>query len=101
MSDRFDCDDGALLMMERFKSIGITSTPVLGNLKKTGEQYLEIDHVWLLADIAGIKVAFDWGAPCPDNQHYEGFPITREQLLFFIDQDKTAPGLVTANPAQP
>ena len=60
-SSVFDCDDGTLLMLERLHSIGISSTPILGNLKMSGEKYPESDHVWLLADIAGQQIALDQG----------------------------------------
>ena len=84
----FDCDDATLVMLQRFSSVGIKAVPILGNLKVSGEKYQEIDHVWVLAQIGGIKVAFDWGAPWLDKQHYEGFPITYDQLVGFVEQDK-------------
>jgi len=100
-SASFDCDDGTLLMLERFESIGITSTPILGNLKMDDEQYGECDHVWLLADIFGRRLAFDRGVFYPDGQHYEGFQLSKEQLLNFVAQD-LGPAIVAAeNPAGP
>lgn len=86
-SPEFDCDDGTLLMMERLSALGVRSTPVLGNLKTSGESYLESDHVWLLVDIAGLRIAFDWGQPRVGSQYYEGFVVTYEQLLAFVQQD--------------
>jgi hypothetical protein len=98
-SASFDCDDGTLLMMERFQSIGITSNPVLGNLKMNGEKYAESDHVWLMADIAGCQIAFDRGAFYPDRQHYEGFLISKQQLLDFVAQDLDPAGQAAGHPA--
>lgn len=89
-SDAFDCDDGVLLMYERLSSIGIKSVPIVGDLDTTGEKYQEIKHVWLLAEIAGINIAFDWGTPWLDRQHYEGYPITYDQLVQFVKQDDKA-----------
>lgn len=101
-SASFDCDDGTLLMMERFQGVGITATPILGNLKMTDEKYLESDHIWLLADIAGRQVAFDRGVFCPDRQHYEGFHLNKQQLLEFVEQDRElAVKAVAGNPAGP
>ena len=100
-SATFDCDDGTLLMMERFESIGITSTPILGNLKTTDEQYGDCDHVWLLADIFGTQMAFDRGVFYPDGQHYEGYLLSEEQLLFFVAQDLEPISLAAENPAGP
>ncbi len=89
-SSEFDCDDGTLLMMERLNAIGIKSTPILGSLKKNGESYQESDHIWLLVNIAGLRIAFDWGKPHFDAQHYEGFAVTHQQLLAFVQQDRVS-----------
>ena len=89
-SPEFDCDDGTLLMMERLSTLGIKSTPILGSLKKNGESYQESDHIWLLADIAGLRIAFDWGEPRFGAQHYEGFAVTPQQLLIFVQQDRVS-----------
>ena len=86
-SPEFDCDDAATLMIQRFDDFGILATPVLGNLKMQGEAWLETDHVWVLADIAGMKIAFDRGVCCLDGQHYEGYLLTRSQLRYFVEQD--------------
>jgi hypothetical protein len=89
-SDTFDCDDGTLLMIDRFSSLGIKAIPIVGNLETIGEKYHEITHVWLLIEIGGINIAFDWGAPWLDKQHYEGYPITYDQLVQFVKQDASA-----------
>ncbi len=96
-SPEFDCDDSTLLMMERLSTLGIRSTPILGNLKKNGESYQESDHIWLLVNIAGLRIAFDWGEPRFDAQHYEGFAVTPQQLLAFVQQDRVS----QSNPVSP
>lgn len=83
----YDCDDGALAMLDRLTALGIKATPVVGDLNKTGEEYLELNHVWLIAEVAGIRIALDWGTPWLDRQHYEGYPITRAKLLEFVAGD--------------
>ncbi len=100
-SESFDCDDSALLMVERLSQLGVTATPILGNLKIDTEAYLESDHVWVLANIFGLSVALDWGTPRFDRQHYEGYTLTSPQLLFFVEQDLAkTPGL-NVLPASP
>ena len=100
-SATFDCDDGTLLMMERFENIGITSTPILGNLKATDEQYGECDHVWLLADMFGRQLAFDRGVYYSGGQHYEGYLLSKEELLEFVAQDMEPVSQTVENPAGP
>ncbi len=87
LSDSYDCDDGALAMLDRFTELGIRAIPIVGNIHQTGEDYLESDHVWILAEIAGIWIAFDRGMPWFDPQRYEGYPVTRGKLLEFVAQD--------------
>jgi len=84
----FDCDDATLLMMDRLSRIGITATPILGNVTETGETYLDSDHVWLLADMGDWHIALDWGIVRLGRQHYEGFQLTYTELLYFVDQDR-------------
>ncbi len=98
-SSDFDCDDSALLMLDRLKSIGITGTAILGNLKTTGESYPETDHVWILAEIAGRSIALDGGTIRFDRQHYEGFRISRDELLGFVAQDR-GQGQAVVNPSE-
>ncbi len=83
----YDCDDGALAMLDRLAALGIEATPVVGDLTRTGEEYRELTHVWLIAEIAGVRIALDWGTPWLDRQHYEGYPITRAKLLEFVEGD--------------
>ncbi len=100
-SGQFDCDDGTLLMLDRLASLGISATPMLGKLTATGETYLESDHVWVLAKIGPFRIPFDWGKVRSGKQYYEGYPITREQLLTFVAQDIQAPGDGYEYPALP
>lgn len=83
----FDCDDSALLMYGRLQGLGIEATPIIGNLKVTGETPQEIDHVWLLVKVGGVEIAFDWGLPYFDRQHYEGFPVTLDRLTQYVIND--------------
>ena len=83
----FDCDDGTLLMYDRLSNLGIQVTPFVGNLLTTGEKYSEIDHIWILVEIGGMTIAFDWGTPRLDKQHYEGYPISYQELVEFVEQD--------------
>jgi len=87
-SSGFDCDDSTLLMLDRLTALGISATPVLGNLKKTGESYLESNHVWLLVQVGHLLIPFDWGTQRLGGQYYEGYSLTRSQLLFFVEQDR-------------
>ncbi|MBI2852464.1 MAG: hypothetical protein HYX84_05135 [Chloroflexi bacterium] len=91
-SAEFDCDDATLLMWRRLNSIGIKSTPILGNLKTTGEAYLDTDHIWLLVNVAGGHIAMDWGRIYFDRQHYEGYLTNHDQLLAFVAQDFASQG---------
>ena len=86
-SPTFDCDDGTLLTYRYFRSLGIESTPVVGNLKMEGEAYADSDHVWLLVESGGQTIAYDWGTPRFDVQHYEGYPISLEYLQYAVAED--------------
>ncbi len=87
-SAAFDCDDGTLFMYDRLSNLGIQATPFVGNLLTTGEKYSEINHIWILVEIGGITIAFDWGTPWFDKQHYEGYPINYQELVEFVKQDQ-------------
>ena len=86
-SPLYDCDDAALAMLDRLTALGISATAIVGDLDKTGETYDELTHVWVIAEIAGLTIAFDQGEPWLDKQHYEGYPITRDELLEFVEFD--------------
>ncbi len=87
-SPDFDCDDSTLLMYQRLSGLGVRAVPVVGDLEATGERYQDVTHVWLIVELGGIKLALDWGMPWLDRQHYEGYPITYQRLLDFVEQDR-------------
>jgi hypothetical protein len=91
-SPTFDCDDATLAMYRYFEALGIESTPVIGNLKMDGEDYMESNHVWLLVKLGDREIAYDWGTPRFDRQHHEGYRISLDFLLSAVAQDKQASG---------
>jgi len=96
-SDTFDCDDSALAMYTYFHGLGIEATPIIGNLKMDGEAYMDSNHVWLMVRSGGWEIAYDWGTPRLDRQHYEGYEISLEQLLAAVAQDRQgSDGLASA-----
>ena len=96
-SAEFDCNDGTLTMYRHFQRLGLESVPIIGNLDLDGEEYMECNHVWLLVKAADITIAYDWGTPQFDGQHYEGYTITLDELLYAVDEDrKDSPIIVSA-----
>jgi len=96
-TDTFDCDDSALAMYNYFHGLGIEATPIIGNLKMDGEAYMDSNHVWLMVRSGGWEIAYDWGTPRLDRQHYEGYEISLEQLLAAVAQDtQGSDGLASA-----
>jgi hypothetical protein len=91
-SPTFDCDDATLAMYRHFQSLGIESTPIIGNLKMDGEAYMESNHVWLLVKSGDREIAYDWGTPRFDRQHYEGYKISLDFLLSAVEQDQQGSG---------
>ena len=87
-SPTFDCDDGTLAMYRHFQNFGIESTPMIGNLEMTGEEFMESNHVWLMVKSGDKNIAYDWGIPRFDKQHYEGYPISLESLMHAVEEDK-------------
>jgi hypothetical protein len=87
-SASFDCDDAALAMYRHFQSLGIEAMPIIGNLKMDGETYMESNHVWLLVKYGNIEIAYDWGTPRFDRQHYEGYIISLDFLLNAVALDQ-------------
>jgi len=87
-SATYDCDDETLDMYRHFQTLGIDSVPIVGNLEMDGEKYAEADHVWLLVKTGGKYIAYDWGTPRFDRQHYEGYTITPDYLVYAAEQDK-------------
>jgi hypothetical protein len=86
-SPTFDCDDSTLSMYRHFQRLGIKATPIMGNLNLEGEEYLECDHVWLLVESGEKNIAYDWGEPKFDRQHYEGYIVNLDCLLYAIADD--------------
>ncbi len=95
-SANFDCDDSTLAMYRHFQSLGIESTPIIGNLKMSDEPYAESNHVWLLVKNGGMEIAYDWGTPRFDRQHYEGYTINLDYLLQAVQQDRQASGTLAS-----
>jgi hypothetical protein len=91
-SSTFDCDDATLAMYQYFLSHGIESTPIIGNLKMDNETYIESNHVWLLVITTDGEIAYDWGTPRFDRQHYEGYKVSLDVLLGAVEQDKQGGG---------
>jgi hypothetical protein len=95
-SASFDCDDAALATYQYFQSLGIKATPIIGNLKMDGETYMESNHVWLLANYGGREIAYDWGTPRFDRQHYEGYSVSLDFLLSAVAQDQQKGGTLSS-----
>lgn len=87
-SPTYDCDDAAMAMYHHFNDFGIESTPVIGNLDMTGEKYNDSNHVWLLVKSGNREIAYDWGFPRLDRQHYEGYPISIDYLTYAMSKDR-------------
>jgi hypothetical protein len=97
-SATWDCDDDALYMFDYFRKTWCASegrkisiVAVIGNLDIENEDVLkfESDHVWVILSMDGeYWIAYDWGEPCFDSQHYEGCIITYEELLQAVEWDK-------------
>lgn len=90
----YDCDDETLDMYRHFEQLGIESVPVVGNLNMAGENYTQSNHVWLLVKFGNRRIAYDWGTPRFDKQHYEGYKINLDYLLYVVQQDKRDPALL-------
>lgn len=96
-SEEFDCDDAVKFIYDRLSKWRVNSTIMLGNLKKTGESYAESNHVWLLVSLGPLTVPLDWGKLYFGKQYYEGYLISYEKLLFFVEQDLKKEGISPAN----
>lgn len=83
----YDCDDAALDTYLHFLKMGIEPAIICGDLDRDGEAYQDSDHVWIIASLAGFDVAWDWGKPRFDGQHYEGYPLTLDELLAAVEGD--------------
>jgi hypothetical protein len=85
----YDCDDATLDMYRQFQANGISATPIVGNLDMDNEDYENSNHVWLLVKSGDKEIAYDWGVPRFDRQHYEGYTISLDSLLEAIAADHT------------
>ncbi len=65
----FDCDNATLFMQDRLSELGIESTPVGGNMTASAESFNDITHVWLIANVGGIHIPFDWGTLRLDSRY--------------------------------
>jgi hypothetical protein len=95
-SPAFDCDDATLAMYRYFQGLGIESTPIVGNLDLEGEDYDQSNHVWLLVKSGDKEIAYDWGLPRFDRQHYEGYTISLDYLLYAVNEDITGRDALSA-----
>ena len=87
-SDNFDCDDSALFMYEYFTSKGYECTIVAGNLEIENETFFECKHIWVVVTPPDKRnLAYDWGVPRFDKQHYHGFELTPTQLKEVVLSD--------------
>ena len=86
-SPEYDCDDCTLSTYRHFQRLGIMATPILGNLSLEDEDYMECDHVWLLVESGENIIAYDWGEPKLDRQHYEGYTVELDYLFYAISDD--------------
>ena len=93
-SAKYDCDDAALDLYKHFKQIGIPAIPIVGNLDLSGETFIQCNHVWLLVKINNQSVAYDWGQPRFDLQHFEGFEIDSDYLDYAVQTDKENPDIL-------
>jgi hypothetical protein len=93
-SATYDCDDETLDMYQYYQGLGFKCFPVVGNLDIRGESYAQSNHVWLVVIAGGKLIAYDWGQPCYDKQHYEGYKITYDYLLYAVRQDQRDPSLL-------
>jgi hypothetical protein len=95
-SPAFDCDDATLAMYRYFQGLGIESTPIVGNLDLEGEDYDKSNHVWLLVKSGDKEIAYDWGLPRFDRQHYEGYTISLDYLLYAVNEDNPSSDALAA-----
>jgi hypothetical protein len=95
-SSSHDCDDAALAMYRHFQRLGIESAPIVGNLDLNGEAFEQSNHVWLLVKSGDKEIAYDWGIPRFDRQHYEGYTISLDYLLGAVAEDITGDNVLVA-----
>lgn len=88
-SDTFDCKNSALLMYEYFTEKGYECQIISGNLELKNEYIMDCNHTWVLVNKTGedFALAFDWGRPRLDTQHYEGYSLSYEELKDAVEAD--------------
>ncbi|MBA7502829.1 hypothetical protein ES706_01426 [subsurface metagenome] len=89
MTAAFDCDDATLNTYHYFTDKGYPCKIYAGNLELENERFDQCNHVWLLVDVNkdGQYVAYDWGQPQYDAQHYFGYEQTYKQLVKAMKAD--------------
>lgn len=87
-SATYDCDDAALDMVKQCEEEDFEYIIIVGNPKVKNVSCLKCTHVWILVVIDDESYAYDWGHYKYDKQHYEGFTITKEELLKAVELDK-------------
>ena len=87
-SSKFDCDDSALFMYHYFTSLDYDVDIVVGNLKMTGETFMESNHVWIWVTTPdGNEIPYDWGRVTIDDQHRAGYIVSYYDLLRYAMKD--------------
>jgi hypothetical protein len=100
-SQDFDCDDSTMFTIHRLSGLGIQAKPLLGNLNVDGELYWQSDHIWVVVEVFGRWIAVDWGRLYFDKQHYQGYVVSHDELVAFVEQDRQNAGAEAALPAAP
>jgi len=91
-SATYDCDDATLGMYREFQSRGIEATPIVGNLNEKNETFIDCDHIWLIVKSGCKNIAYDWGRPRLDKQHYEGYMVSADYLMEAVAADMDGSG---------
>lgn len=83
----YDCDDATLTMVEWAESKGYSYKIIAGSPEVIDETFDQFSHVWILIEMQGKWIAYDWGDPYSDKQHYEGYIISKAELLKAVEAD--------------
>lgn len=79
-----DCKYATIYMYYYFTKQGYEVYPFSGNLKLNNETFMQSDHIWVMVKFSDDWIAYDWGKPYFDQQHYEGYKVPIEILLIGI-----------------
>lgn len=83
-----DCKNAAVYMHTYFDRQGYEVYLVVGNLERDNETLVECNHTWVMVLLhEPYWVAYDWGNPCFDEQHYFGYKVPIESLLTIIEKE--------------